>query len=165
MKTRRRSIKAPLRFTMATIAVVFLMTLVSATFHPSLLFDWSEVRQEIKDSLCFLRWLHNGRDREAMVRAMTTPKRGIGDKAIEEFDEYCALVEAHFAAKPGGTVPSPLDVLISLSEQSAEDTFPPTAGTFSNNGASRMDAKNNTAMVIAVMPVRPPSLIPAADST
>lgn len=73
-------------------------------------------RQEIKDCLCFLRWLHNGRDRTAMLRAMSTPKRGIGDVAVQEFDNYCAAVEAYYEKEfPGRAPPSSLDILISLS--------------------------------------------------
>lgn len=84
-------------------------------------------RQEIKDSLCFLRWLHNGRDRSAMLRAMTTPKRGIGDAAIEEFEAYCAAVESYYAAKEASTaVPTPLDVLISLADDNSRDSEIPT---------------------------------------
>jgi DNA helicase II / ATP-dependent DNA helicase PcrA len=71
---------------------------------------------EIKDCLCFLRWLRNGRDRIAMLRAIETPKRGLGDSAIREFDNYCAIVEEfweeHFSEQPR---PSPLDILFLLS--------------------------------------------------
>jgi DNA helicase-2/ATP-dependent DNA helicase PcrA len=70
-------------------------------------------RQEVKDCLCFLRWLKNGRDRSAMLRAIVTPKRGIGETAIREFEEYCEYVDSQWeAATPG---PNPFDVLMSLS--------------------------------------------------
>lgn len=73
-------------------------------------------RQEIKDCLCFLRWMHNGYDRVAMLRAIETPKRGLGDTAIREFDDYCEAVgkcwdEFH----PGETKPNALNVLFQLS--------------------------------------------------
>lgn len=75
-------------------------------------------RQEVKDCLCFLRWLHNGRDRIAMLRAMTTPKRGIGDSALREFEAYCAQVEQvqELRLEP---IPTPFDVLLSLSGESS----------------------------------------------
>jgi UvrD-like helicase C-terminal domain len=70
-------------------------------------------RREILDCLCFLRWIYNGRDRSAMLRAMKTPTRGIGDVAQEEFEQYCSLVadSCNLANKP-----TPLDVLLSLSD-------------------------------------------------
>jgi ATP-dependent exoDNAse (exonuclease V) beta subunit len=71
-------------------------------------------RREILDCLCFLRWIYNGRDRSAMLRAMKTPSRGIGDVAHEEFEQYCALVADN--AYNGDAKPTPLDVLISLSD-------------------------------------------------
>lgn len=87
-------------------------------------------RQEIKDTLCFLRWLHNGRDRTSMLRAMTTPKRGIGEAAIAEFESYCSVVEDYFdETYPGRTKPSSLDVLLSLSDHPETKTlgeFPPS---------------------------------------
>jgi DNA helicase II / ATP-dependent DNA helicase PcrA len=73
-------------------------------------------RQEIKDCLCYLRWLYNGRDRPSMLRAMTTPKRSIGDAAVREFDEYCTIVDNLWEGKsPGITKPSPLEILLHLS--------------------------------------------------
>ncbi|GKY97318.1 hypothetical protein MPSEU_000690200 [Mayamaea pseudoterrestris] len=74
-------------------------------------------RHEIRDCLCFLRWLYNGRDRVAMLRALETPKRGIGDRAVQEFDSYCQEVEAFYEeSRPGCAIPTPLDVLLSLTE-------------------------------------------------
>lgn len=73
-------------------------------------------RQEIKDCLCYLRWLYNGRDRPSMLRAMTTPKRGIGDGAIREFDEYCVMVDNLWEEKsPDRIKPTSLEVLLHLS--------------------------------------------------
>jgi len=73
-------------------------------------------RQEVKDCLCFLRWLYNGRDRISMVRALTTPKRGIGDKAIAEFEEYCSLVgELWEELSPGIPKATPLEIIFYLS--------------------------------------------------
>lgn len=73
-------------------------------------------RQEIKDCLCFLRWLYNGRDRSSMLRAFETPKRGIGDTAIREFDEYCALVDQLWDEHhPEATKPTILEILFHLS--------------------------------------------------
>lgn len=73
-------------------------------------------RQEIKDCLCFLRWLYNGWDRSSMLRAMETPKRGIGDTALREFDEYCKVVGEYWEDRHPETMkPSPLEVLFVLS--------------------------------------------------
>lgn len=72
-------------------------------------------RQEIRDCLCFLQWLHNGRDRNAMLRAFVTPRRGIGDAAIEQFEEYCEQAEiAYQKSSSQAPVPTPLDVLLSF---------------------------------------------------
>lgn len=76
-------------------------------------------RREIKDVLCFLRWLHHGMDRGSMLRAMTTPPRGLGDKAIEAFDGYCTLLGDYWArTNPRFPRLTPLDVLISFSDDS-----------------------------------------------
>ena len=76
-------------------------------------------RHEIKDCLCFLRWLHNGRDRTSMLRAMVTPKRGIGETAIREFDAYCAHVESLVRETSRVQLPTPFEVLLSLSGETA----------------------------------------------
>lgn len=77
-------------------------------------------RHEVKDCLCFLRWIHNGRDQAAMVRAFKTPSKGIGDKAVVEFDEYVASVEAFYKTEhPELPKPAPLDVLLSLTDGSS----------------------------------------------
>jgi ATP-dependent exoDNAse (exonuclease V) beta subunit len=74
-------------------------------------------RQEIKDSLCFLRWLYNGMDRGSMLRAFKTPAKGLGDKALQEFDSFCQSVEEFVAYNhPECTRPTPLDMLLLLSE-------------------------------------------------
>lgn len=93
-------------------------------------------RQEIKDSLCYLRWLYNGRDRAAMLRSFVTPKRGLGDKAIEKFDEYCSLVDQLWKEQyPDLATPSALEVLYYLSGDESwisqhEADFPPPSLTF-----------------------------------
>lgn len=74
-------------------------------------------RAEVKDCLCFFRWLHNGNDTGSMLRAMKTPSRGIGDAAMREFGEYYDEVDSfhreHYPQKPRLT---PLDVLISMTD-------------------------------------------------
>jgi DNA helicase-2/ATP-dependent DNA helicase PcrA len=40
-------------------------------------------RAEVKDVLAYLRFLVNGRDRVALERAIATPRRGVGAKALE----------------------------------------------------------------------------------
>jgi len=47
-------------------------------------------RKEIKDVLAYCRLLVNPRDSEALLRAINTPKRGIGDKVIQDLVEYAA---------------------------------------------------------------------------
>jgi DNA helicase II / ATP-dependent DNA helicase PcrA len=73
-------------------------------------------RSEIKDCLCFLRWLYNGDDDGSMLRAMKTPSKGIGDKAVQEFQSYCYLVQHYVRehAPQSYCCPTMLDVLISM---------------------------------------------------
>jgi DNA helicase-2/ATP-dependent DNA helicase PcrA len=78
-------------------------------------------RAEIKDCLCFLRWLHNGNDEGSMVRAMKTPSKGIGEKAYREFKEYCEKVQTHLRREcPDLARPTFLDVLVSLSQNDGD---------------------------------------------
>jgi DNA helicase-2/ATP-dependent DNA helicase PcrA len=75
-------------------------------------------RQEIKDCLCFFRWLHNGRDRSAMLRCFKTPARGIGDVAVREFDDYCTRVDSYYEEFfPTRSKPTPFEILLSFSER------------------------------------------------
>lgn len=58
-------------------------------------------RAEIKDILAYLRLLHNSDDDPAFIRAVTTPKRGIGQKTLEVLGTYAgergnSLFEAMF---------------------------------------------------------------------
>lgn len=76
-------------------------------------------RAEVKDCLCFLRWIYNGRDQSAMIRAMKTPSRGLGDKSIEEFLSYCNQVDMALAESDDATPATPFDVLLSLAENSS----------------------------------------------
>lgn len=71
-------------------------------------------RREVKDCLCFLRWLYNGRDKGSMLRAIQTPSRGLGDKAIQQFEEYCDLVDRAFESSDEAHRPTPLDILLSF---------------------------------------------------
>jgi ATP-dependent exoDNAse (exonuclease V) beta subunit len=74
-------------------------------------------RHEIKDCLCFLRWLYNGRDQSSLLRAMKTPSRGIGEKAVSDFTEYCADVDLFYQENfPNQSRPTPLDILISFTD-------------------------------------------------
>lgn len=47
-------------------------------------------RKEIKDVLAYCRLLVNPRDSEALLRAINTPKRGIGDKVVQDLVIYAA---------------------------------------------------------------------------
>ena len=95
-------------------------------------------RQEVKDCLCFLRWLHNGYDRVAMLRAIETPKRGLGDTAVREFDEYCDVVAKCWDQNhPSETKPNALNVLFQLSGDYSwctipDPQFPPPKDTISS---------------------------------
>lgn len=79
-------------------------------------------RAEIKDCLCFLKWLYNGKDKSAMARAMKTPSRGLGDVSLNEFNLYCGEVARHVAVNdPDGPQPTPLEILLSLSKTGQGD--------------------------------------------
>ena len=47
-------------------------------------------RKEIKDLTAYLRIIANPLDNDAILRIINTPKRGIGDKTINELVRYCA---------------------------------------------------------------------------
>ena len=47
-------------------------------------------RKEIKDLLAYLKIVNNPYDDESFIRAVTTPKRGIGDKTLRELREFCS---------------------------------------------------------------------------
>lgn len=79
-------------------------------------------RAEVKDCLCFLKWLANGNHEPAMIRAFQTPRKGIGEKAIADFKKYCSEVERYYLKHlPGKVPPSQLDILISLNHTTAMD--------------------------------------------
>jgi DNA helicase-2/ATP-dependent DNA helicase PcrA len=87
-------------------------------------------RAEIKDCLCFLRWIHNGNDEGAILRAMKTPSKGIGEKTYEEFKSYCETVQTYIRQYyPLNARPSPLDVLISMTNNEDEKDYVLPNGT------------------------------------
>ena len=87
-------------------------------------------RAEIKDCLCFLRWIHNGNDEGAILRAMKTPSKGIGEKTYEEFKSYCETVQTYIRQYyPLNERPSPLDVLISMTNNEDEKDYVLPNGT------------------------------------
>ncbi len=45
-------------------------------------------RKEIKDVLAYLKVINNERDDESFLRAIATPKRGIGDKTLKDLREF-----------------------------------------------------------------------------
>jgi len=52
-------------------------------------------RKEIKDLLAYLRIAANPSDSEAILRVINFPKRGIGDAAIAQLQNYCAIEHKH----------------------------------------------------------------------
>eukprot|EP00562_Extubocellulus_spinifer_P009401 CAMPEP_0178504834 /NCGR_PEP_ID=MMETSP0696-20121128/18800_1 /TAXON_ID=265572 /ORGANISM="Extubocellulus spinifer, Strain CCMP396" /LENGTH=1039 /DNA_ID=CAMNT_0020134087 /DNA_START=488 /DNA_END=3607 /DNA_ORIENTATION=- len=97
-------------------------------------------RAEVKDCLCFLRCIYNSRDRSAMIRALKTPSRGIGDVAIKEFFAYCDGIDKFFADNYPNEPRSrttPLQVLFSLADSSAGRTFPPASDYMSTRALNR----------------------------
>jgi len=82
-------------------------------------------RAEVKDCLCFLRWLHNGNDEVSMIRAMKTPSRGIGDVAIREFRGYMEEVNSYYLQHhPTKKRPTPLELLISMTDGESSNSEP-----------------------------------------
>ncbi len=49
-------------------------------------------RKEIKDILSYLKVINNQYDDESFLRCISTPKRGIGEKTLREFREFCASI-------------------------------------------------------------------------
>lgn len=106
-------------------------------------------RAEIKDCLCFLKWLYNGRDITSMKRAMTTPNRGLGEVSQNEFLHYCSLVQDTIRESNTDRVLTPLDILISLSEQDAEFVLPlSTDGIISKRTLNRLIPLGNKMGII-----------------
>ena len=98
-------------------------------------------RAEVKDCLCFLKWLYNGRDQTAMTRAMQTPSRGLGNVSINEFTLYCEEVRMHVATNdPGGPQPTPLDILLSLAKSGQGDdrSYLPPDGVITKRTLNRL---------------------------
>lgn len=48
-------------------------------------------RKEVKDLLSYLKLVNNPRDDESFLRAISVPKRGIGDKTLRELREFAAI--------------------------------------------------------------------------
>ena len=92
-------------------------------------------RAEIKDVLCFVRWLNNGNDEGSMIRAMKTPSKGIGQKAYEEFQQYWNTVQTYYLLNhPAMVPPTPLDILISMSSTSTNNNDTSETDTGSTGG-------------------------------
>ena len=47
-------------------------------------------RKEIKDILSYLKVINNPSDNESFLRAISVPRRGIGDKTLRELREFCS---------------------------------------------------------------------------
>ena len=83
-------------------------------------------RAEIKDVMCFLRWLNNGRDLSSMQRAFGTPSRGIGGKSVEGFQAYCDRVRDYYTAQGAPNPPSPFELLLAMTDEAAFEPIPGT---------------------------------------
>jgi ATP-dependent DNA helicase Rep len=60
-------------------------------------------RSEIRDLMAYLRLLVNNEDDPALIRAITTPKRGVGNQTLQALGQYaaerqCSMFEAMFEA-------------------------------------------------------------------
>ena len=60
-------------------------------------------RSEIRDLMAYLRLLVNDDDDPALIRAITTPKRGVGNQTLQALGQYaaerqCSMFEAMFEA-------------------------------------------------------------------
>lgn len=60
-------------------------------------------RSEIRDLMAYLRLLVNDEDDPALIRAITTPKRGVGNQTLQALGQYaaerqCSMFEAMFEA-------------------------------------------------------------------
>lgn len=78
-------------------------------------------RAEIKDCLCFLKWIYNGKDKSAMYRAIKTPSRGLGDVSLNEFDAYCDEVVRQISRQGSNVpIPTPLEILLSFAKLDEE---------------------------------------------
>ena len=56
-------------------------------------------RKEIKDMLCYLRYIHNENDRVSLKRAINSPPRGIGEKSLKNYlaeDKKTPAIERFF---------------------------------------------------------------------
>ena len=67
-------------------------------------------RAEIKDIISYLRLIANGADDPAFIRAVTTPKRGVGQSTLEVLGSFagqwqCSLFEAVFKGGIEGKLP------------------------------------------------------------
>jgi len=66
-------------------------------------------RREVKDIVAYLRFLGNGRDAVSFRRIVNVPARGLGDKAVESYTEWCdsfglSPMQGLLALKNGGQV-------------------------------------------------------------
>ncbi len=59
-------------------------------------------RAEVKDALAYLTLLLNPRDQVAFRRAVTRPRRGVGEKTVERVLDHAAAAAAGPEAGPGG---------------------------------------------------------------
>lgn len=51
-------------------------------------------RKEIKDMVCYLRFIQNRKDDLAFKRIINEPKRGVGDKSVEKLEKLAAVSES-----------------------------------------------------------------------
>ncbi len=51
-------------------------------------------RKEIKDVLAYLKLINNPRDNVAFLRSVVCPRRGIGERSLEELQEFASSIDA-----------------------------------------------------------------------
>ncbi|WP_434778764.1 UvrD-helicase domain-containing protein [Neisseria sp. Ec49-e6-T10] len=109
-------------------------------------------KAEIKDVLAYLRLLNNPDDDPAFIRALTTPKKGVGNQSLEKLNQYAKSHQISLFA--AAKLPEALDSLgksqsealqyfTSLIEQTQESSLTEPAGAVLQNLLKTIDYENH----------------------